>query len=147
MIKVCSDISTNFDDIEVGEAVWCEGHIGVYIGNGLAVECTPAWKNCVQITACNCNKAGYDTRKWTKHGKLPYIDYSVPKPPKNEAEPAEKYDKTLAGSYKVNAVTGLNIRSGAGIKKKSLGVLKNDTIVKNYGYYSNDKEIATSKVK
>lgn len=77
MIKLCSELSTDFSDIEVGEAVWTTGHIGVYIGNGLAVECTPAWKNCVQITACNCKKAGYPTRTWKKHGKLPYIKYDM----------------------------------------------------------------------
>lgn len=77
IIKLCSDISTDFSSIEVGEAVWIRGHIGVYIGDGLAVECTPRWKNCVQITACNCSKSGYNTRNWTKHGKLPYIEYDV----------------------------------------------------------------------
>lgn len=77
MIKLCSDISTDFSSIEVGEAVWIGGHIGVYIGNGLAVECTPRWENCVQITACNCSKSGYKRRNWTKHGKLPYIEYDV----------------------------------------------------------------------
>ena len=63
--------------MEVGEAVWCSGHIGVYIGDGLAVECTPSWENKVQITAvANIGaKSGYNARKWTKHGKLPYITY------------------------------------------------------------------------
>ena len=75
MINVCKDVSTDFSKIEVGEAVWLKGHIGVYIGDGLAVECTPAWENCVQITACNCDKKGYNRRNWTKHGKLPYITY------------------------------------------------------------------------
>lgn len=75
MIAKCSNLSTNFSSLEIGEAVWCTGHIGVYIGNGLAVECTPAWKNCVQITSCNCSKSGYNRRNWTKHGKLPYISY------------------------------------------------------------------------
>lgn len=75
MITKCSELSTNFSKIEIGEAVWCKGHIGVYIGDGLAVECTPSWKNCVQITACNCDKSGYNRRNWTKHGKLPYIEY------------------------------------------------------------------------
>lgn len=75
MITKCSDISTNFSKIEVGEAVWCSGHIGIYIGDGLAVECTPRWENKVQITACNCSKNGYNRRNWTKHGKLPYIEY------------------------------------------------------------------------
>lgn len=77
MIKLCTDLSTDFTKIEVGEAVWTNGHIGVYIGDGLAIECTPAWKNKVQITACNCTKAGYNTRHWKKHGKLPYINYDV----------------------------------------------------------------------
>lgn len=77
MIKLCTNLSTDFSKIEVGEAVWMEGHIGVYIGNGLAVECTPAWKNRVQITACNCSKSGYDRRNWTKHGKMPWIEYDV----------------------------------------------------------------------
>lgn len=79
MIAKCLSVSTNFSNIEIGEAVWCPGHIGVYIGDGLAVECTPAWKNCVQITACNCTKSGYNRRNWTKHGKLPYITYESEK--------------------------------------------------------------------
>lgn len=79
MLKVCSGISTDFSTVEVGEALWCSGHIGVYIGDGLGVECTPAWKNKVQITAVSNigAKAGYNSRKWTKHGKLPYIEYDV----------------------------------------------------------------------
>lgn len=77
MINKCSNVSTNFANIEVGEAVWCSGHIGVYIGDGLAVECTPNWDNKVQITAVGNigKKAGYNTRTWVKHGKLPYVTY------------------------------------------------------------------------
>ncbi len=58
MIAVCDDVSTDFSSLSVGEAVWMPGHIGVYIGDGLAVECTPKWDNCVQITACNRDVAG-----------------------------------------------------------------------------------------
>lgn len=76
MIKQCTNVSTDFSDIELGEVVWMSGHIGVYIGNGLAVECTPIWGDGVQITACNCTKSGYNTRNWTKHGKFKYVDYS-----------------------------------------------------------------------
>ena len=81
MIAACTDVSTNFSKIEVGEVVWLDGHIGVYIGNGLAVECTPRWANGVQITAvANIGKkAGYNSRLWTKHGKLPYISYEAEK--------------------------------------------------------------------
>lgn len=68
MIARCKDISTDFTSIEVGEAVWIPGHIGVYIGGGKVVECSPQWRNGVQITS---------KRKWQKHGKLPYITYSL----------------------------------------------------------------------
>lgn len=78
MIGVCSDVSTDFSDIEVGELVWKTGHVGIYVGNGLAVECTPVWSNGVQITACNRTVSGYNTRYWTKHGKLPYVSYETP---------------------------------------------------------------------
>ena len=77
MIKVCSGVSTDFSRIVPGAAVWLPGHIGAYIGGGLAVECTPAFKNKVQITAVGNigKKAGYDTRTWTKWGKIPYVNY------------------------------------------------------------------------
>lgn len=75
MITVCKNVSTDFSQIEVGEAVWMEGHIGVYVGDGLAVECSPRWENKVQITACNRSVSGYNRRNWTKHGKLPYVSY------------------------------------------------------------------------
>ena len=79
MIRLCQNVSTDFSNIVPGEAVWLSGHIGIYIGNGLAVECTPKWKNCVQITAvANIGSvAGYQSRRWTKHGKLPYVEYSA----------------------------------------------------------------------
>ncbi len=78
MIKKCRDVSTDFCRLEVGEAVWLPGHIGVYIGDGLAVECTPSFRNCVQITSVqNMGQvSGYNSRRWQKHGKLPYISYA-----------------------------------------------------------------------
>lgn len=75
MISKCSNVSTDFSNIAVGEYLWMKGHCGIYVGNGLAVESSPKWSNGVQITACNCSKQGYNTRYWTKHGKLPYIAY------------------------------------------------------------------------
>lgn len=77
MINLCKHVSTNWKNIQRGEVVYMPGHIGVYVGDGLAVECTPAWKNCVQITAVGNigAKQGFNTRTWTKHGKLPYLAY------------------------------------------------------------------------
>lgn len=81
MIETCRDVSTDFSNISVGELVWLEGHVGIYVGDGLAVESTPAWKNGVQLTACNCEREGHPRRDWTKHGKFPYVDYARPAPP------------------------------------------------------------------
>lgn len=143
MINLCSEVSTDFSKIEIGEAVWTDGHIGVYIGDGLAIECTPAWKNRVQITACNTAKAGYNTRKWKKHGKLPYIEYdaistttATESASKPKLDIATSYKKSLSGNYTVTISAGLHIRTGASSKKKSLGILPKGTVVKNYGYYN-----------
>lgn len=78
MFNLCSGKSTDFSNIVPGEFLWMQGHIGVYIGDGLAVEATASWENKVQITAvANIGtKSGYNLRRWTKHGNSPFIDYS-----------------------------------------------------------------------
>ena len=145
MIELCEDVTTDFSNIQVGEAVWCKGHIGVYIGDGLAVESTPAWKNKVQITAVKNigAKAGYNARQWTKHGKLPWIEYDVVEKSKKPATKKKKVkatgrpkakDAKLAGTYKTSA--DLHLRDDANTKAKSLYVLPKGTEVKNYGYYT-----------
>lgn len=77
MIRLCRGVTGDFRDIVPGAAVWMPGHIGLYIGEGLAVECTPKWANGVQITAVGNmgNQAGYNTRIWKKWGVLPYVRY------------------------------------------------------------------------
>lgn len=76
-ISLCTNVSSNFKNIKIGEAVWMSGHIGVYIGNGLVIECSPRWRNNVQITCCANVKSvsGYNKRTWTKHGKIPWLIY------------------------------------------------------------------------
>lgn len=64
----CSTWSTNFDSIEIGEWLWMKGHAGYYVGDGLVIECTPKWKNCVQYTKLT-------DRKWIAHGKIKYLEY------------------------------------------------------------------------
>lgn len=74
----CSNKSADFSTIQPGEAVWISGHFGLYIGDNLVVECTPTWDDGVQITGLlNVKKMdGYNNRRWTKHGFLPYVDYA-----------------------------------------------------------------------
>lgn len=79
MIAISSP-SEDFSGIVPGALVWRSGHIGIYAGDGLAIEATPSWEDGVQITAVNKPKAGYKTRTWTRWGKFPLIIYKEVKP-------------------------------------------------------------------
>ena len=74
-MKYCTDVSTNMNNIEIGEWLWLDGHVGFYVGDGLVIECTPSWKNCVQYTKLS-------QRKWLKHGTLQFIRYVEDTPAK-----------------------------------------------------------------
>ena len=111
MITKCKDASySGWDKVDPGEVVWTDGHIGVYIGNGLAVECTPRWKNCVQITAV---------------GNIGSKATGI----------AKSFNKSVAGKYTVTA-TSLNVRDAAGVGNKVLVAIPKGTVVQNYGYYT-----------
>lgn len=73
IIKNCTDVSTNFNDITIGEFVHMDGHCGIYVGDGKVVESSPKWENGIQITKLS-------QRKWTSHGKLPWVEYTVSNP-------------------------------------------------------------------
>lgn len=77
MFSRCLNQSSDFSNIQPGEAVWLEQHIGLYIGDNLVVECTPSFSNKVLISglANVANSSKYPNRKWAKHGFLPWLDY------------------------------------------------------------------------
>lgn len=62
------DISTNMNKIEVGELLHKKGHVGVYVGYGIVVECTTDWSGNVLFSSIN-------QRRWKRHGKLCWITY------------------------------------------------------------------------
>lgn len=49
---------------------------------------------------------------------------------------AQKFSSNIAGTYKIIAKDGLNMRNGAGTKYKIMTTIKYNTKVKCYGYYS-----------
>lgn len=78
MLSACKDISADFSNVPIGAYLWTDGHCGIYVGNGMAVECTYRWDDGVQETAVfNITGEGGKGRHWKKHGKLPYIIYDV----------------------------------------------------------------------
>jgi len=91
MIEVCSEVSDDFSVLEEGEVLWKKDHIGVYIGDGLCVECVASWADGAQITAVHNigKREGYNGRIWQKHGKLPYVTYEkgTEKEPEKAASP------------------------------------------------------------
>lgn len=70
--KYCKNVTTDMTKLKKGYAIWLSGHIGVYVGNGYVIECTPNWNNGVQ-------KVKRTKRNWTKCGALNWIDYSEEK--------------------------------------------------------------------
>lgn len=114
MIRLCKNVSTNFNNIEVGEVVWVKGHIGIYIGNGKVLEATSKWKHKLQITALG-NKGsikGLYTRTWVKHGKLPYISYSstyIVKKGDTLSTIAKKHNTTIDRLAAVNNIKNKNL--------------------------------------
>ena len=99
MLKVCTDISEDFSKIQVGEYLWTDGHCGIYVGNGKAVEATYRWDDGVQETTVYniTGDVGGKGRFWKKHGKLPYITYEVEEEP--EKVEISNGDYTLAFNY------------------------------------------------
>lgn len=98
MILRCKNVSSDFTDPVPGAMLWNPGHAGVYIGDGLAIECTPSWKNGVQTTSVgNMGRAaGYPSRKWASWGLLPYVDYDKVVGPTSQEEFNKMMDVWLA---------------------------------------------------
>lgn len=67
--KYCTNVTSDMSKLKKGYVVWLTGHVGVYVGNGYVIECTPAWNGGVQ-------KVKRSKRNWIKGGALNWIDYS-----------------------------------------------------------------------
>ena len=78
ILNMCTNLSDNMNNIEVGEFLYMTGHCGIYAGGGKVVESSPAWKNGVQVT-------DLAQRKWKTHGLLPQITYNQVSPVKKPA--------------------------------------------------------------
>lgn len=88
----CKERSVDFSDIEPGEIVHMEGHVGIYIGNGKVVEATTRWENKVLVSFIY--KGDKYFRQWTGHAKLTLLDYTKGGQPAELAEPAKESDIT-----------------------------------------------------
>lgn len=130
MILKCKDNTTgNWNNIQPGEVVWKEGHIGVYVGDGKVIESTPIWNNCVQYS--NLGNTGHTTghyRNWTKHGHLPYVDYTDQEEVIDDDPP---YIVSVSGQIKTTKARAEAIQQ----------------VVANYGFACLIREDATDELK
>lgn len=99
MLNYCEDVSTDFTKIEVGEVLWMQGHVGVYVGNGLVAEATMSWTKNVLLSKLS-------DRVWLKHGKLKYVAYTVLLPIAQPTVSSKKYNP------KVHAWQNAEIKDG-----------------------------------
>lgn len=148
---MCSDVSSNFSNIQVGELLFTSGHVGIYVGNGCCVEATPSWNGGVQVSAVGNigNVAGLPTRNWQCHGKFKLIDYSVKNSttaPQSQQQvnykqaiPARYFSAGYAGQYRVTPNIGVNIRTKPTTKGAIIKAIPQGQFVNNYGYYGLDE--------
>lgn len=85
-LNYCTNVSTNFSNLTPGEYLCMKdtqyNHTGIYLGNGKVFEVTTAWGvNGATISDIdkwgNRSRNGIRSLKWTYHGKLKWIDYSI----------------------------------------------------------------------
>ncbi len=83
MLNECTDISTDMNDIEIGEFLvnadcsHCGVYVGVFNNKRMAVECTERWDNGVQLVDIERVERTEGKYAWKRHGKLSkYISYS-----------------------------------------------------------------------
>lgn len=132
MMRRCTHRSTDFSKILPGCIMYKPGHVGIYIGNGLAVEATSAWDSKVMVTAVSNigRKSGYKRKSWTEHGRLPWIDYQ---------------EETIMKKVEVITPRGLNVRAEPTTLSKRLRTLPTGEVVEiekesgNWGYAPKEK--------
>jgi hypothetical protein len=67
LIKMCENVSIDMTSIKPMELIWFDGHAGLYLGDGMCVECAPS------LNKAGITKMSYQG-KWCKHGDLPWIE-------------------------------------------------------------------------
>lgn len=89
--KYLIGISKDFSKIKPGAVLHMDGHVGVYLGDGHVIECSPKWTNGVQISNLgNIGNVSGNYRLWSDYGYLPFVNY--------DAEPEQPAQSTQDNS-------------------------------------------------
>lgn len=125
MFKICESKGKidSIPDIP-GIVVWKDGHIGVYVGDGYAVE--------MRGFDYDCKRDLVKNRPWTHWGKLPLymIEYDDTPQPEPQPEPEHKNVCVTGGS--------VYVRKGPGIEYQHIGIVHKGDVLPYMGQtYSN----------
>lgn len=149
LLNNCYDVSTDFSHISDGELVWMKGHCGIYIGDGIVIESTPAWDCGVQKTGLG-NTGHFvngKSRNWTKHGKLTWVEY-------DRIDPIplvytlEDFRKDVRSILKVDsnlAAFGKTITISTSCNYNNALVTPLERYFRELGYYDDDVEADLGK--
>ena len=84
--QYCVEKSNLWDNVDPGEILHMQGHVGIYIGDGKAVEATARWEEKVLVShVMNISLDPNHSRKWEAHGKLTLLEYA----PKESSDQVE----------------------------------------------------------
>lgn len=132
ILSICTDVSEDFSSIQPAEVLYIPGHVGIYVGNGLALECTSGWNENKVLETQVLNVNNFVTQKyarsWQKHGKLPFIYYESdvkPVDPDYIAKELEAATKNLD-----NALEELSLVEGI-LEDISQSIINLKGVVKN----------------
>lgn len=122
LIYYCTDVSSDFSKIVPGEMLWLDGHVGIYVGDGKAIECTTGWTDNVLssvVTNIRASKSGERGRAWAKHGKLSkWVDYSSTPVTNKYVVEIGPFDTVVAAGDIQNALKALGTKSTIVTKSK-----------------------------
>lgn len=141
-MNYCTEVSTDFSHVEAGELLWMEGHVGVAIDDkGTVIESTSKWDSKVLISYIKeLNPNQRYVRKWKKHGKLKWVDYTreekvetpvVPETPVTEYKNDKLvWDMLMAEIGNPYGVAGLmgNLNEESGLRSNNLQNSSNNRI-------------------
>ncbi len=129
----------DWEDNGVGENVGSANHTGIVekvMGDTITVI-EGNYSNAVKRRTLKVNGKyirGYGMPKYDAEPTKPAEPTKVTKVTATDG--AQNFLKSLAGTYKVTANSGLNVRHGACVTKKKMVAIPKDTSVRCYGYYT-----------
>lgn len=155
-----------FGDIIEAAGYWCGvyANLNWWENHLVGLERFTKWV-AQYYRVCEYTGASLDIWQYTSKGNVPgikgnvdmnecYLDFPAeilgnapatppieePKAPAEEAttDPADSFNKAKAGTYRVTAASGLNIRTGASTYKPVLEVLEDCSLVVCYGYHTDE---------